>query len=110
METLQYVKLSSQELFNVWRKRAIDELVREVKFAMDRGERGSTRLGNNNKTEEKEKEIKRKRTKKREKRRKEKKSKEKKRKRAIDELVREVKFAMDRGERGSTRLGNQKNK
>lgn len=45
METLQYVKLSSQELYNVWRKRAINELTSEVRTAQLTGQVGSTRLG-----------------------------------------------------------------
>jgi len=46
METLQYVKLSSQELYNVWRKRALNEMESEVKeHAWVLAERGGTRLG-----------------------------------------------------------------
>jgi hypothetical protein len=46
METLQYIKLCSQELYNVWRKRALEELVVEVKInAWDNKQEGSARLG-----------------------------------------------------------------
>lgn len=46
METLQYVKLSSQELYNVWRKRALTELEEEVEVnAWKNGEQGGMRLG-----------------------------------------------------------------
>lgn len=46
METLQYVKLSSQELYNVWRKRAIAELKMEVEVnAYEGSQKGGMRLG-----------------------------------------------------------------